>query len=51
MAQTKEIKAVHSLHRLTTAALSLDSRVYKRRNFIERVFCKLKNLATHRNPI
>ena len=50
MAQTKEGQSSRSIHSLTPHALSsgqhglqMDSTAYKRRNLIERMFCKLKN--------
>jgi transposase len=43
MAQTKECQSSRSIHSLTPVAYPLDSTAYKRRNLIERMFCKLNN--------
>jgi transposase len=43
MAQTKEGQSSRSIHSLTPDALSSGQQAYKRRNLIERMFCKLKN--------
>ena len=43
MAEAKEDQSSHSLHRLQAHPYPLDRAAYKRRNVIERLFCKLKN--------
>jgi transposase len=43
MAKAQEDQSGHSLHRLEAHPVPLDRAAYKRRNVIERMFCKLKN--------
>ena len=43
MAKAKKDQSGHSLHRLEAPPYPLDRAAYKRRNVIERMFCKLKN--------
>jgi hypothetical protein len=57
MAKAQEDQSGHSLHRREAHPIPLDRAAYKRRNVIERMFCKLthvlqaKELATHRDSI
>ena len=43
MAKAQKDQSGHSLHRREAYPYPLDRAAYKRRNVIERMFCKLKN--------
>ena len=47
----RKIKAVIPSTATRRTPYPIDQKTYRRRNVIERMFCKLKKLATHRNPI